>query len=188
MIEKMRTSIYVKLYMVFLRVGLFTIGGGYAMLPMLQKEVVEKYKWATNEEMLDYFAIGQSTPGIIAINTSTFIGYKKAGVLGAFVSTLGMVTPSWIIIISIAKFFEAFQGNPVVESAFTGIRVIVVVLILNAVIKMGKKSIKNWLHAALAIGAFALIMFTSVSAVYVVLGSGLVGLLLYTLQSKGVQS
>lgn len=186
MAEKIKASIYFKLYMVFLRVGLFTIGGGYAMLPMLRKEVVEKYGWATDDEMLDYFAIGQSTPGIIAINTATFIGFKKAGVLGAFASTLGMVTPSWIIIISIAKFFEAFSDNAIVSSAFTGIRVIVVVLILNAVIKMGKKSITNWIQALIALTAFALIVFTSVSAIYVVIGAGVVGTLLYTFKIGGV--
>jgi chromate transporter len=186
MIKAIKQSILFKLYFVFFRVGLFTIGGGYAMLPMLRKEVVQKYNWATDEEMLDYFAIGQSTPGIIAINTSTFIGYKKAGLLGAFISTLGMVTPSWIIIISIAKFFDAFSENTIVQSAFMGIRVIVVVLILNAVIKMGKKSITNWITALVAIGAFVAIMFFSISAVYVVVASGLIGLLLYTFKIGGV--
>ncbi len=187
MAKAIKASIYFKLYMVFLRVGLFTIGGGYAMLPMLRKEVVNKYGWATDEEMLDYFAIGQSTPGIIAINTATFIGYKKAGILGAFASTLGMVTPSWVIIISIAKFFEAFSSNPIVESAFQGVRVVVVVLILNAVIKMGKKSITNWITALIGILAFALVMFFSVSPVYIVIGSGIIGVLLYTFKIGGVE-
>ena len=186
MAEKIKASIFFELYMVFLRVGLFTIGGGYAMLPMLRKEVVEKHGWATDDEMLDYFAIGQSTPGIIAINTATFIGYKKAGVLGAFAATLGMVTPSWMIIISIAKFFEAFSDNAIVASAFTGIRVIVVVLILNAVIKMGKKSITNWIQALIALTAFSIIVFTPVSAIYVVIGAGIVGTLLYTFKIGGV--
>ena len=176
MAEKIKGSIYVELFIAFFRVGLFTIGGGYAMLPMLRKEVVEKHGWATDEEMLDYFAIGQSTPGIIAINTSTFIGFKKGGIIGGIFSTLGMVTPSWIIIISIAKFFEAFSDNPYVSNAFTGIRVVVVVLILNAVIKMGKKSLKNWIHVLIFIGAFVLIAFKIVPAFLVVIISGVLGI------------
>ncbi len=146
MTEKKERNIYLTLYLTFFKIGLFTFGGGYAMLPMLRREVVNKYGWATDEEMLDYYAIGQSTPGIIAINTSTFIGLSKGGFFGAICATLGMVTPSLIIIMSIARFFTEFQDNQYVLSAFTGIRVVVVVLILNAVIKMGKKSIKNWLH------------------------------------------
>jgi chromate transporter len=185
MAQKIKASIYFELFWVFFRVGLFTIGGGYAMLPMLRKEVVEKYRWATDEEMLDYFAIGQSTPGIIAINTSTFIGYKKAGIIGAIFSTLGMVMPSWIIIISIAKFFEAFQDNPYIESAFAGIRVVVVVLILNAVIKMGKKSLLSWLQIGIFLVSFAVIVFTSISPIFVVIGSAILGVLL-TLMKREV--
>lgn len=182
MAEKIKGSIYFELFVVFFRVGLFTIGGGYAMLPMLRKEVVEKHGWATDEEMLDYFAIGQSTPGIIAINTSTFIGFKKKGVIGAIFSTLGMVLPSWIIIISIAYFFEAFSHLEVVQNAFTGIRVIVIVLILNAVIKMGKKSIKNWIHVLIFLGAYALIVFSVIPTFLVVIIAGLLGILISTLK------
>ncbi len=182
MAERIKGSIYFELFVVFFRVGLFTIGGGYAMLPMLRKEVVEKYRWATDEEMLDYFAIGQSTPGIIAINTSTIIGYKKAGIIGAVFSTLGMVTPSWIIIISIAKFFDAFASNPYVSNAFDGIRVVVIVLILNAVIKMGKKSITNWIQALIFIVGFSVVAFTSLSPIIVVVTSGFLGVVLQTLK------
>ena len=184
MAERVKANIYFQLFVVFFRVGLFTIGGGYAMLPMLRKEVVEKHNWATDDEMLDYFAIGQSTPGIIAINTSTFIGFKKAGILGALFSTFGMVTPSWIIIISIAKFFDAFSSNAIVASAFTGIRVVVIVLILNAVIKMGRKSIQSILQASIFVAAFVIVAFTSVSPIFVVVGSGLLGILL-TLLKRG---
>lgn len=187
MAERIKKSIYLKLYIAFFKIGLFTFGGGYAMLPMLRKEVVDKHKWATDEEMLDYFAIGQSTPGIIAINTSTFIGVKKAGVLGALFSTLGMITPSLIIIISIAKFFEAFAENQYVEKAFLGIRVIVVVLILNAVIRMAKKSIKNWLHVLLFASAYILIMFTSISPIYIVITSGIIGILVQVYGNRGDQ-
>lgn len=187
MVERIKGSIYLELFAAFFRVGLFTIGGGYAMLPMLRKEVVERKGWATDEEMLDYFAIGQSTPGIIAINTSTFIGFKKAGILGAIFSTLGMVTPSWIIIISIAKFFDAFAENQYVSNAFDGVRVVVIVLILNAVIKMGKQSITTWIQALIAICAFGLIAFTSLSPIVVVIGSGLIGILLSTMKAGAKQ-
>ena len=178
MTEEKERNIYLMLYLTFLKIGLFTFGGGYAMLPMLRREVVNKYEWATDEEMLDYFAIGQSTPGIIAINTATFIGLKRAGVLGALSATLGMVTPSLIIIMSIARFFNEFQDNAIVISAFAGIRVIVVVLIVNAVIKMGKKSIKNWIHVLLFIGAFLFVVFTDFSPIYAVIVSGLIGILI----------
>ncbi len=177
MAEKMKASIYFKLFVAFFRIGLFTIGGGYAMLPMLRKEVVNKYGWATDEEMLDYFAIGQSTPGIIAINTSTFIGFKKGGIIGALFSTFGMVLPSWIIIITIAIFFEQFAQYAIIQSALVGIRVVVVVLILNVVIKMGKKSITNWIKALLFVTAFTLIMFFGVSSIYAVSGAIILGIL-----------
>lgn len=182
MIDKIKNNIYFQLYFTYFRIGLFTIGGGYAMLPMLRREVVEKYGWATDEEMLDYYALGQSTPGIIAINVSTFIGYKRAGILGGIFATLGMVTPSWIIIISIAKFFDAFSDNQYVISAFTGIRVVVVVLILNAVIKMGKKSIKNALGFVIMLAAFSALVFLSVSPVYVVITAGILGVIINTIK------
>lgn len=176
--SKIKNNIYIQLFVVFFRVGLFTIGGGYAMLPMLRKECVEKYGWATDDEMLDYFAIGQSTPGIIAVNTSTFIGYKKAGIIGALFSTIGMVTPSWIIIISIARLFEEFQDNIYVQNAFLGIRVVVVVLILNAVVRMGKKSIKTTIQFVIMLLAFAIVAFTSLSPIVIVLTSGFLGIMI----------
>lgn len=174
-----------KLFNVFFRIGFFTIGGGYAMLPMLQREVVEKYRWSTDEEIMDYYAIGQSTPGIIAINTATFIGYKKKGVLGGIVATLGMVAPSWIIIISIAALFQRFANNPWIQSAFSGIRVVVVVLIINAVIKMGKKAINNWVGVAIGVLAFILVAWLDISPIYIIISAGIIGILLNTLKMRG---
>ena len=130
-----------KMFLTFARIGGFTFGGGYAMLPMLQREVVEKYKWATSDELLDYYAIGQCTPGVIAVNAATFIGYKLKGIPGAIFATLGVVTPSVIIIGIIAAFISNFRDLEVVQWAFSGIRAAVVALILSAVIKIGKKSI-----------------------------------------------
>lgn len=178
-------NIFWKLFNVFFRIGFFTIGGGYAMLPMLQREVVEKYRWSTDEEIMDYYAIGQSTPGIIAINTATFIGYKKKGVLGGIVATLGMVAPSWIIIISIAALFQKFADNPWIQSSFSGIRVVVVVLIINAVVKMGKKSINNWISIAIGIMAFLLVAWLGISPIYIIISAGIIGILLNTLKMRG---
>ena len=121
------------LFLAFERIGALTFGGGYAMLPMLQKEVVDKYHWATEDELMDYYAIGQCTPGIIAVNTATFIGYKRRGLIGAAFSTLGMVFPSLVIITVIAAFIQNFAHIEAVQHAFAGIRVAVCVLILTAV-------------------------------------------------------
>jgi chromate transporter len=174
-----------KLFNVFFRIGFFTIGGGYAMLPMLQREVVEKHAWATEEEIMDYYAIGQSTPGIIAINTATFIGFKEKGVIGGIIATLGMVVPSWFIIISIAAFFQQFADNLWIQKAFSGIRVAVVVLILNAVIKMGKKAIKDWIGMTIGIMAFIVVAFLHTSPIYVIISAGVIGILLNTLRMRG---
>lgn len=125
----------------FARIGGLTFGGGYAMLPMLQREVVEKYHWATEEELTDYFALGQCTPGIIAVNTATFVGYRQAGIAGGIFATLGVAFPSIVIITIIAACLMNFADLKVVQYAFEGIRVCVCVLILNAVQKLWKKSV-----------------------------------------------
>ena len=132
-----------ELFATFCKIGAFTFGGGYAMLPMIQKEIVDEKKWATEEEVIDYFAIGQCTPGVIAVNTATFIGYNRKGILGGVVATLGVITPSVIIIIIIAAFIRNFMHIQWVQHAFAGIRVAVTVLILNAIIKMWKTGVKN---------------------------------------------
>lgn len=181
------SNILWKLFNVFFRIGFFTIGGGYAMLPMLQREVVEKYKWSTDEEIMDYYAIGQSTPGIIAINTATFIGYKEKGVIGGIVATLGMIVPSWLIIISIAALFQQFADNPFMQRAFSGIRIVVVVLILNAVVKMGKKAINNWIGIVISFLAFILVIGLGISPIYIIVSAGIVGILINALNGKGTQ-
>lgn len=132
---------YLDLFFTFARIGGLTFGGGYAMLPMLQKEVVEKRGWATEEELMDYYAIGQCTPGIIAVNTATFVGQNTAGNLGGIVATLGVVFPSLIIITIIAAFLQNFADLAIVQNAFAGIRVCVCVLVFNAVMKLWKKSV-----------------------------------------------
>ena len=173
------------LFFTFARIGGLTFGGGYAMLPMLQKEVVEKRGWATNEELMDYYAIGQCTPGIIAVNTATFIGNKTRGVLGGIVATLGVVFPSLIILTSIAAFISNFAELAIVKNAFAGIRVCVFVLILNAVVKLGKSSIKD----AVTLGIFLVVLVGSllldVSPIVFVLFAAVVGIAAQVLLKKG---
>ena len=125
----------INLFLAFAKIGAVTFGGGYAMLPILQRDIVKKHGWATDEELMDYFAIGQCTPGIIAVNTATFIGYKQKGVLGGIFATLGVIFPSIVIISVIAAFITNYADLPVVRYAFNGIRVCVCILILNAVLK-----------------------------------------------------
>ena len=149
-------NIYFDLFLTFAKVGVCTFGGGYAMLPILQREVVEKKNWATDEELTDYFAVGQCTPGIIAVNTATFIGYKYKGILGGVLATLGVVFPSLVIITAIAAFLSNFADIPVVQHALAGINAAVVALIASSVWKLGKTTLKN--GAAIAIFLCVLVL------------------------------
>ncbi len=167
-----------QLFLIFARVGGFTFGGGYAMLPMLQKELVENKKWTTNEELIDYYAIGQCTPGVIAVNVATFIGFKKKGVPGAIFATLGMVTPSLIIVGTIAAFISGFQDYEVVQWAFSGIRAAVVALILSSMCKIAKKSLVDIFAAAIFLVVALVSFFTDISPVVFVFAAGVLGLVL----------
>lgn len=164
------------LFLTFARIGALTFGGGYAMLPMLEREVVDKHNWATQEELLNYFAIGQCTPGLIAVNTATFIGYKERGVIGGIVATLGMVAPSLVIILIIAMLLTNFAEVPAVQHAFAGIRVAVSALILNAVIKLMKSNIKDIGGIIVSVVAFLLVAALGASPVFIVLGAGVYGI------------
>ena len=134
---------YLDLFLTFARVGACTFGGGYAMLPILQREIVEKKKWATEEELADYYAIGQCTPGVIAVNTATFVGRTQGGVAGGVLATLGVVFPSVVIVLLIAAFLQNFAEVPAVIHAFNGVRACVCALILSSVIKLGKKALTD---------------------------------------------
>lgn len=149
---------YLQLFLVFAQVGVCTFGGGYAMLPILQREVVEKRGWCSGDELADYFAIGQCTPGVIAVNTATFVGSKRKGIPGGIVATLGMVFPSVVIITIIAAFLQNFAHIPAVGHAFAGVRAAVVALIASSVWKLGKTTIKNWWGGVL----FAAVLLLSV--------------------------
>lgn len=175
--EKGYFGMLLELYLVFCKIGATTFGGGYAMLPILQDEIVEKRNWATDEELMDYYAIGQCTPGIIAVNTATFIGYKYCGILGGIIATLGVVSPCIVIITVIALCLKNFADLPVVKHAFNGIRACVVVLILDSVVKLGKKSIIDWRCWIIFLVILAVSLFTSVSPILLVLLAGLAGFL-----------
>lgn len=175
--EERGLSLLLDLYGTFFRVGIFTFGGGYAMLPLLQREIVDKKGWATEEELLDYFAVGQCTPGIIAVNTATFVGYKQKGIVGGIFSTLGMISPSLIIITVIAAVLSNFAEFPAVQNAFAGIRVAVCVLILNSVVKLYKKAVVDKLTLAVftVVAVGAALLSGKVSPVVFILAAGVLG-------------
>ena len=170
------------LFLTFAKVGVMTFGGGYAMLPILQREVVENKGWATDEELTDYFAIGQCTPGVIAVNTATFIGQKRAGIAGGIVATLGVVFPSLLIIVALAGVITSFSHLTWVQHAFAGIRVCVCVLIFNAVLKLWKSAVKDVWGLLIFLAVLAASLLTSLSPVWYVLAAGVAGVLIQNLK------
>lgn len=156
------------LFWAFARIGLFTFGGGYAMLPMIQREIVENKKWATEEEIMNYYAVGQCTPGVIAVNTATFVGRKVGGIKGAISATLGVISPSVVIITVIAAFIRNFLEYEVVKNALSAINVAVSVLVLSAVITLWKKGVKNLFGVAMFAFAFLFTLLTDFSPVFAV--------------------
>lgn len=180
--EKIKLS---DLFLTFARIGVMTFGGGYAMIPMLERELVDTHGWVSNEELMDYYAIGQCTPGIIAVNTATFVGKKLRGIVGGICATLGVIFPSLVIILLIASVLTNFSEIEAVQYAFAGIRVCVCVLIGNAVIKLYKSAVKD--KAALCIFVFVLVFsfFFDVSPVWFVLLSAAAGILAVNLGVHG---
>ena len=166
---------YVQLFTAFFKIGLFTFGGGMSMLPMLQRELVESKKWLTEEEILNYFAIGQCTPGIIAVNVATFCGYKRAGLPGAIVSTIGIVCPSWIVITLIAGSISRFSDIVWIQRAMKGVYVAVAALLARAVFTFGKKIITDFVTAGIAAGAFLAMSVWNISGILIVLVAGIIG-------------
>lgn len=158
----------INLFIAFAKVGVLTFGGGYAMLPILQREIVEKNNWATNEEIMNYYAIGQCTPGVIAVNIATFIGYKNKGIIGGIMATLGVVMPSLIIIMVIAAFISSFSELAIVKDAFAGLRVCVCVLIFNAVVKLWKSSVVDKTTMIIFMVAFLCSVFTDLSPILLI--------------------
>ncbi len=175
------------LFLTFFKIGAFTFGGGYAMIPLIQKETVENKKWITDEDILEIIAIAESTPGPIAINSATFVGYRTCGFLGAMCATVGVVLPSFVIILAISYVLKAFQDLKAVQYAFNGIRAGVLALLLKALWTMFKKSPKGWVAYVVMAGAFLLTAFTNVNVLYVIVGCALFGLISSVLIRKKVQ-
>ena len=167
-----------KLILTFAKVGVMTFGGGMAMLPILQREVVENRGWATEEELTDYFAIGQCTPGIIAVNTATFIGHKQGGFFGALAATFGIVLPSLVIIMILAGIIGEFSHVAAVQHAFAGIRVCVCVLIFNAVLKLWKNAVKDYKAVLIFAAVLALSLLTNITPVVLILAAAVAGILI----------
>ena len=171
-------NLLLDLYLTFARIGVCTFGGGLTMLPILQAEVVDKKNWATEDELLNYYAIGQCTPGVIAVNTSTFIGYKMKGISGGIIATMGLVTPCLIIISIIATFLTTFADMAIVQNAFAAVRVAVAAMVLNTVIKMWKTTVKDKLSIAIGISALVASFFLKISPIIIVIIGGGIGILL----------
>lgn len=176
---------YLDMFLTFFKMGAFTFGGGYAMLPMIEREIIKKKKWATEDEVMDYYAIGQCTPGIIAVNTATFIGYFKKGIPGGIICTLGFVTPSVIIITLIASLLNNFAEIESVQNALGGIRIAVCVLMTASILKLFKNSIKDKLTLLIFMSAFLLSYFTNISTMILVILFGILGLALTNIKNRG---
>lgn len=168
---------YFELYWAFFRIGGLTFGGGLSMLPMLKYELVEKKKWVSEEQLLDCYAVGQCTPGIIAVNTATYVGYLKKGLAGAIWGTAGMISPSILIITTLCLFLNNFMDNVWVQHALMGIKGVVCALMLNTVISLAKKSLVSPLCVVIGIVATILAMFTDVPTVLIVVAAAIVGVI-----------
>ncbi|WP_407396727.1 chromate transporter [Treponema sp.] len=174
----------ITLYVTFFKIGSITFGGGLTMLPILERELIDNKKWTTSEELLDYYAIAQSTPGIIAVNVSTFVGHKISGIPGAVAATLGMVSPSIIIIVCIAEFIASFDSIPWVRKAMRGINVGVSALLTYSVINLFKKTVKKWWNLILYILAFVAVYFFHVRTIFVILSAAVLGIFIHVVDVK----
>ncbi|MDD3126174.1 MAG: chromate transporter [Candidatus Izemoplasmatales bacterium] len=180
----MKKNMLLELFLTFLKIGAFTFGGGYAMIALIAKEAVEKRKWITEPEFIDLIAIAESTPGPIAVNSATYLGYKLKGFFGAFFATLGVVLPSFVVIVIISFFIEEFRSLEYVNYAFTGISAAVAVLIINAALKLYKSLEKSWFSIILIIIAFLLLIFNVIPTPYIILSGGLIGFISYMIAKK----
>ena len=173
-----------QLFATFFKIGAFTFGGGYAMIPLIQRETVENHKWITDDDILEIIAIAESTPGPIAINSATFVGYRTAGVLGAMCATIGVVLPSFVIILAISFVLRQFQEIKAVQYAFNGIRAGVLALLFKALWTMHKKAPKGWVSYVVMAGAFLLTAFAKVNVIFVIIGCAVFGLVTSLLMKK----
>lgn len=177
-------NIYLDFFTIFFKIGMFTIGGGYAMVPLIQDEIVDKRKWINKDDFIDLLAITQSVPGIFAVNISIFIGYKLKGVKGSIITALGTVLPSFLIILTIAIFFHQFMDNPIVERIFKGIRPAVVALIAAPTFSMAKSAKINRYTVFIPVVSTLLIWLLGVSPIYIIIAAGLGGYIYGRLNRK----
>lgn len=176
-LKRISDNMYLQLFLSFFKLGLFTIGGGMAMIPLIQGVVVDEKHWMTEEEAVDCIAVSQGLPGVIAINMATYIGQRKKGIIGAFVATFGVILPSFIIIILIIKVLSGIGDNPYVNGALVGIKAAATGLIMFSAYKLGKQVLKGWFQVVLAIAAFAAIIFLDVNAIWPIVGGIVIGLI-----------
>ena len=181
------SNIYWESFKTFFKIGIFTLGGGYAMIPLIEEEVVNRHKWVAKEEMLDLIAIAQSCPGVFAINIAIFIGYKLRKVRGALATSFGTALPSFLIILAIAIFFSAFKDNPVIAAMFRGIRPAVVALIAVPTFRMAQRAKIGWTNCWIPLVSALLIWLLGVSPIYIILVAGLAGYL-YGMYIKPTES
>ncbi len=182
-------DILIDLFLTFARIGLFTFGGGYAMIAMIEDACVEKKKWITHDEMMDITVIAESTPGPIAINCATYVGYKKEGVIGALVATLGIVLPSFLIIYLVAIFLDNFLEISIIANAFRGIKLAVGILIFDAALKMIKKMKKKPLPVSFMVGAAVIMIISNafavkISSIWIMLAAGAISISIFALDKK----
>lgn len=171
--------------MTWFRIGLFTFGGGYAMLPMIEKEIIDRHHWTTEDDVMNYYAIAQVTPGVIAVNVSTFVGYFQGGILGALVSTLGVISPSIVIISAISGVLTSFSDVAIVQHALSGIRIAVCILMSTSILKLFKKGVVDVYTGLIFAAALAFALFSDVATVFLVIGAGVLGVLFSLLKAKG---
>ena len=182
-----KSALLWKIFLTFLKIGGFTFGGGYAMIPLIQKETVENHKWITDDDILEIIAIAESTPGPIAINSATFVGYRTCGVLGSVAATLGVVLPSFVIIFAISFVLRQFQEVKAVQYAFNGIRAGVMALLCKALWGMYKKNKKNWASYIVMAGSFLLTGILDVSVLPVLAGCAVFGLVSAKIMERKAQ-
>jgi len=175
---------YLEYYLTWFRIGLFTFGGGYAMLPMIEKEVIDRHHWTTEDDVMNYYAIAQCTPGVIAVNVATFVGYFQKGVLGALVCTLGVISPSILIITAIAGVLSSFSDLAIVQHALSGIRIAVCVLMSTSILKLFKKGVIDAGAGLIFVAVLTLAVLSNLSTVVLVVASGVLGVFFSMIKAK----
>ena len=185
MTKKESKYILLSLFWEFFKIGLFTIGGGMAMIPLMTRIAVEDKKWVTEEEMLDCIAISQAVPGVVAINTATYIGYKKAGFKGGIFATFGVIAPSFLIILALANVINTVSDNKYIQGAFTGIKACVTGLVAVVAYNIGKQTLSHWFHWFLAIMAFIGVVLLKINAIIVVIIAAILGICYYWNKTEG---